>query len=53
MKDERRTMNRPTYIAWIPGVQTKAFGSYEEAWRHAEKVHQATGRVALIEKIAN
>ena len=44
-------MKTPTYVAWTPGEQTKAFRSYEEAWRHAETVYQATGRVALIEKV--
>ena len=40
-----------TYIAWIPGEQPTRFRSYEEAWHHAETVFQATGRLALVEKV--
>lgn len=39
------------YIAYISGMKTECFYTYEEAWRYSERVYQETGKLALIEKV--
>ena len=38
------------YFAWGVGI-SQFFPTYEEAWRFAQKVEKATGRIVTIETV--